>query len=113
MTHQPFPHLFSPLAIGGATVKNRIFSTGHMTMMGADDNPTESLAAYHEARAAGGAGLIVTEAAAVHPSTTPMHIVAFRGDCIPFRRFVFPLLMLWTAPATGIAMCHIAVIMVR
>ncbi len=84
-----------------------------MTMMGADDNPTESLAAYHEARAAGGAGLIVTEAAAAHPSTAPMHIMAFRDDCIPLRRFEFPLLMLWTAPATGIAMCHIAVIVVR
>ncbi len=85
--HQPFPNLFSPLAIGGVTVKNRILSTGHMTMMVADGNPTESLAAYHEARAAGGAGLIVTEAAAVHPSTAPMHIMAFRDDCIPgFRR---------------------------
>ncbi len=58
-----------------------------MTMMVADGNPTESLAAYHEARAAGGAGLIVTEAAAVHPSTAPMHIMAFRDDCIPLRRF--------------------------
>ncbi len=56
-------------------------------MMVADDHPSESLAAYHEARAAGGAGPIVTEAAAVHPSTAPMHIMAFRGDCIPFPAF--------------------------
>ncbi len=54
MTRRPFPHLFSPLTIGGATAKNRIFSTGHMTMMVAGGNPTESLVAYHEARAAVG-----------------------------------------------------------
>ena len=87
MTQPPFPHLFSPLTVGGVTLKNRILSTGHMTLMVDDGRPSEQLALYHEARAAGGAGLIVTEAAAVHPSTAPMHITAFRDDCIPgYRR---------------------------
>ncbi len=31
MTHPQFPHLFSPLTMRGVTLKNRIFSTGHMT----------------------------------------------------------------------------------
>ena len=87
MTQPSFPHLFSPLTVGGLTLKNRILSTGHMTLMVDDGKPSEALALYHEARAAGGAGLIVTEAAAVHPSTAPMHITAFRDECIPgYRR---------------------------
>jgi len=46
------------------------------------------MVAYHEARAAGGAGLIITEASAVHPSTGPWHILAFSDDCIPGYRGV-------------------------
>ncbi len=63
-----FRHLFAPLTIRGVTLRNRIFSTGHMTMLVADGLPTEDLVAYHEARAKGGAGLIITEAARVHES---------------------------------------------
>jgi mycofactocin system FadH/OYE family oxidoreductase 2 len=82
-----FPHLFLPLEVGPLTLRNRIFSTGHMTMMVADGNPTDDMVAYHAARAAGGAGLIVTEAAAVHHSTTQMYVMAFRDDCItPYRK---------------------------
>ncbi|MGH6718293.1 MAG: FAD-dependent oxidoreductase [Alphaproteobacteria bacterium] len=64
----PFRRLFTPLAIRGVTLRNRIFSTGHMTMLVAGGLPTEDLVAYHEARAKGGAGLIITEAARVHDS---------------------------------------------
>jgi len=64
-----FPHLFSPLTIGPLTVKNRVFSTGHMTMMIDGGVPNDDFVAYHEARAAGGAGLIITEAARIHSST--------------------------------------------
>ena len=65
-----FSHLFSPLTIGPLTVKNRIFSTGHMTMMIDGGVPNDDFVAYHEARAAGGAGLIITEAARIHSSTS-------------------------------------------
>ncbi|MDD9883578.1 MAG: FAD-dependent oxidoreductase [Gammaproteobacteria bacterium] len=70
MTATPFPHLFSPLRLGGGagvTVKNRIVSTGHHTHLAAGE-VNRRLAAYHEARAAGGAGLIIAEVAAVHDS---------------------------------------------
>lgn len=63
-----FPHLFSPLTVGPLTIKNRIFSTGHMTMMVEHGKPTDDLVAYHAARAACGAGLIITEAVRVHAS---------------------------------------------
>jgi 2,4-dienoyl-CoA reductase-like NADH-dependent reductase (Old Yellow Enzyme family)/thioredoxin reductase len=60
--------LFSPFSIRHITFKNRIFSTGHMTRMTQDGLPTEQMLAYHEARARGGAGLIICEAARVHDS---------------------------------------------
>jgi len=63
-----FTTLFSPLTIRGTTFRNRIFSTGHMTMLVSGGLPTDDMVAYHEARARGGAGLIITEAARVHDS---------------------------------------------
>lgn len=60
-----FPNLFSSIKLGNCEVKNRIVSTGHHTYL-ADREPSEALIAYHEARARGGAGLIVSEIVAVH-----------------------------------------------
>lgn len=61
-------HLFSPLALGPVELQNRIVSTAHQTTLVHDHLPTDDFVAYHEARARGGAGLIVLEATAVHPS---------------------------------------------
>ncbi len=58
--------LFSPLAIGPVTIRNRIVSTSHQTSLVHDHLPTDDLIAYHEARAQGGAGLICVEATAIH-----------------------------------------------
>ena len=63
-----FQHLLSPFAIRNKTFRNRIFSTGHQTRMIVDSQPSDQMVAYHEARARGGAGLIITEAARVHPT---------------------------------------------
>ncbi len=83
------PNLFRPLALGPIEVKNRIFSTGHMTLMLDGAGPSDDMIAYHAARAAGGAGLIITEASAVHPATGPWHILSFSDECIPgYRRIV-------------------------
>ncbi|MHA1153598.1 MAG: hypothetical protein ACTSQ7_13215 [Alphaproteobacteria bacterium] len=49
-----FPNLFTPLAVGSVTFKNRILVTGHMTMMVADGAPDDRQVAYHEACARGG-----------------------------------------------------------
>jgi 2,4-dienoyl-CoA reductase-like NADH-dependent reductase (Old Yellow Enzyme family)/thioredoxin reductase len=56
------------LRLGPAEIPNRIVSTAHQTTLIHDHLPTADFVAYHEARAAGGAGMIVLEAAAVHPS---------------------------------------------
>jgi 2,4-dienoyl-CoA reductase-like NADH-dependent reductase (Old Yellow Enzyme family)/thioredoxin reductase len=61
-------HLFRPLPLGPVELQNRIVSTAHQTTLVEDHLPTEDFLAYHEARARGGAGLIVLEATAVHPS---------------------------------------------
>ncbi len=77
-------YLFEPLTIRGHTIKNRIFSTGHMTVLLDNNQSGERLAAYHEARAAGGAGLVIVEASRVHPSGVSGRpsIQAFKDDCI-------------------------------
>ena len=59
-------HLFSPLAIGPVTLRNRIVSTSHQTSLVHDHLPTDDLIAYHEARARGGAAMICIEATAIH-----------------------------------------------
>ncbi len=84
----PFPHLFSPLEIRGLMLKNRIFSSGHQTMLVKERVSTEAHAAYYAARAKGGAALIVIEVATVDPriatfsetidATSPASIPGYR-----------------------------------
>ncbi len=57
-----FPKLFEPIQIGSVRLRNRIFSSGHMTCMLSDGLPNADFIAYHEARAAGGCGLILLRA---------------------------------------------------
>jgi 2,4-dienoyl-CoA reductase-like NADH-dependent reductase (Old Yellow Enzyme family) len=84
-----FPHLFSPLRIGPVTLPNRVVSSGHDTVMAQDGAITDRLVAYHEARAAGGAGLIVVQVAGVHPTAkyTSHALMAYDDTCIAgYRR---------------------------
>ena len=67
-----FPHLAKPITLGAIEVRNRIISTGHMTCMIAAGVPNAAFADYHEARAKGGCGLIITESAAVNAFTVSM-----------------------------------------
>lgn len=61
-------HLFRPLAVGPVELPCRIVSTSHQTTLVEGHLPTDEFVAYQEARAAGGAGLIVMEAVAIAPS---------------------------------------------
>ncbi len=83
-----FPNLFSKLVVGPREFRNRIFSTGHMTCLINDHSlPDERFVAYHEARARGGAGLIITEAAKVHATGGWRNLDASTDACIPgYRR---------------------------
>ncbi|NNF81054.1 MAG: FAD-dependent oxidoreductase [Rhizobiales bacterium] len=71
---QTLPHLFSPIKLGDLEIRNRVLSTGHMTGMVSAGVPTSAFGDYHEARAAGGCGLIITESAAVHATSNAYNI---------------------------------------
>ena len=84
-----FPHLFQPLRIGGVTLRNRIMSTGHDTVLPTDSKVNDALIAYHRARAKGGAGLIVLQVSGVHETAryTSHALMATDDDCIDgYRR---------------------------
>ena len=83
-----YPNLFSPLKMRGVTLRNRIMSTGHETGIVGADGINDELIAYHRARAAGGAGLIVVEVASIHPTGTYVRhgIALFEDACIPGYR---------------------------
>ncbi|HHV19251.1 MAG TPA: FAD-dependent oxidoreductase [Thermoanaerobacterales bacterium] len=62
-----YPNLFKPIKIGTLEVKNRIFLAPMGTAFGEHlvHKPTERMAAYYAARAAGGTGLIIVEQSVV------------------------------------------------
>jgi mycofactocin system FadH/OYE family oxidoreductase 2 len=82
-------YLWSPLRLGPITVRNRIVFSAHLTNYADDGLPTEQHAAYYEARAAGGSGLIITEEHSTHPTDWPYEklIHGFHREVIPgYRR---------------------------
>ncbi len=84
-----YRYLFSPLQLGPITVRNRVVFSAHLTNYAADGLPTEQHAAYYAARAAGGAGLIITEEHSTHPTDWPYEklIHGFHREVIPgYRR---------------------------
>lgn len=74
-----FERLRSPFSIRGLGFRNRIFSSGHQTLLAESGLPGAAFRAYHEARARGGAALIITEAVAVH-ETALFNEAVLRGD---------------------------------
>lgn len=89
MTTAAFPNLFRPLQIRGVRLKNRIMSTGHDTILPTDGLVNDALIAYHEARARGGVGLIVSQVAGVHETAryTSHMLMATDDRCIDgYRR---------------------------
>jgi 2,4-dienoyl-CoA reductase (NADPH2) len=80
-----YRYLWTPLPLGPATARNRIVFSAHLTNYARDGRPTDQHAAYYEARAAGGAGLIITEEHSTHPTDWPYEklIHGFHRDVIP------------------------------
>jgi 2,4-dienoyl-CoA reductase (NADPH2) len=84
-----YRYLWTPLQLGPVTTRNRIVFSAHLTNYARDGKPTEQHAAYYAARAAGGAGLIITEEHSTHPTDWPYEklIHGFHRDVIPgYRR---------------------------
>jgi mycofactocin system FadH/OYE family oxidoreductase 2 len=83
-----YRYLWTPLQLGPITVKNRMIFSAHLTNYAADGLPTDQHAAYYAARAAGGAGLIITEEHSTHPTDWPYEklIHGFHREVIPGYR---------------------------
>jgi 2,4-dienoyl-CoA reductase (NADPH2) len=84
-----YRHLFTPLRVGPLTLANRVVFAAHLTNYACDGLPTEQHAAYYARRAAGGAGLIITEEHSTHPADRPYEklIQGWRPEVIPgYRR---------------------------
>ncbi len=62
-----YPHLFSPVTIGPVRIANRIAVSAHHNNFDINGLWSERTIRYLEARAAGGAGLIIAGAIRVHP----------------------------------------------
>jgi len=63
-----YPRLLSPISLRGHELHNRVVFTAHTASFSQDGIPGDRARAYYEARAAGGAGLIVMEPLPVLPS---------------------------------------------
>jgi 2,4-dienoyl-CoA reductase (NADPH2) len=88
-TAGPYEHLFTPLRVGPLTLANRVVFAAHLTNYARDGLPTDQHAAYYARRAAGGAGLIITEEHSTHPADRPYEklIQGRRPEVIPgYRR---------------------------
>ncbi len=85
-----YRYLWTPLALGPITTRNRIVFSAHLTNYARDGKPTQQHAAYYAARAAGGAGLIITEEHSTHPTDWPYEklIHGFHRDVIPGYRAI-------------------------
>ena len=66
----PFARLFSPIALGHATAKNRIVSTPHGAAFGEKGSITERYVRYHEEKAKGGCGVVMMfGSSSIHPTS--------------------------------------------
>ncbi len=84
-----YRYLFSPMRIGPVVVPNRVVFSAHLTNYAEDGHPTQQHADYYAARAAGGAGLIITEEHSTHPTDWPYEklIHGFDPGVVPgYRR---------------------------
>ena len=76
MSETIYPTLFSPVEIGGVTVRNRLAHASIQTRFIRDNAPTETYLNYLTSRARGGTGLIVTE---------PLAMTSFNRDNYKLR----------------------------
>lgn len=81
------PHLFSPVSIGPLTARNRILMSAMSINFGVDAKGyvTDQLSAYLEARARGGAGMVLVGGGGVHPTglELPDLPALWEDGCVP------------------------------
>jgi 2,4-dienoyl-CoA reductase (NADPH2) len=82
------PTLTDPVALGHHTAPSRVVFGPHETNLGSGRALSERHVAYYAARASGGAGIVVTETASVHPSDWPYERAPLASVCRPGWRAV-------------------------
>jgi 2,4-dienoyl-CoA reductase (NADPH2) len=80
--------LTSPVDVAGRTAPSRVLFGPHETNLGRDRALSDRHTAYYAARAAGGAGIVVTETASVHDSDWPYERAPLAAECGPGWRAV-------------------------
>ncbi len=77
------PGLVDPVVVAGRRAPSRVFFGPHETNLGRGRRLSDRHVAYYRARAAGGAGLVVTETASVHRSDWPYERAPLAESCGP------------------------------
>ena len=80
--------LAGTVALGGRAAQSRVVFGPHETNLGTGRAFSDRHVAYYAARAAGGAGVVVTETASVHPSDWPYERAPLASACGPGWRAV-------------------------
>ncbi|GAC84844.1 putative oxidoreductase [Gordonia paraffinivorans NBRC 108238] len=81
-----FPELFSPMELGGITLRNRLVALPAGTSLVEHGVPTAGDTDHFERLAAGGVGMIVGGATVVHPTTTLRSrklVEAYQDEVVP------------------------------
>lgn len=73
--------LTDPFPLGSFLAPSRVLFGPHETNLGRDRSLSERHVAYYAARAAGGAGIVVTETASVHSSDWPYERAPLAASC--------------------------------
>jgi mycofactocin system FadH/OYE family oxidoreductase 2 len=85
-----FKYLFTPIQIGSVTLKNRLYSSGHVPAFAEGGYPKERYRLYHEEKAKGGVGLTIfggSTSVSENSPATEWSMIANRDDSIiPFYR---------------------------
>ena len=88
MAAPEFKHLFTPLQLRHATVKNRIVTSAHADALAEDGIPKEKARRYYEEKAKGGVGLLMCfGSAGVHPTSPAQDwngVELFEDRVIPY-----------------------------
>ncbi len=100
---EPFPNLFSPLKLGGATLKNRIVFGAHTPNLSHEGIPGKRHFGYYRERARGGAAMIVVEPMPAHRTgvLTRGNFLAETDELIPHFRKITD-----ECHSHGTVMCH-------
>jgi 2,4-dienoyl-CoA reductase-like NADH-dependent reductase (Old Yellow Enzyme family) len=79
------PSALTPVTVGRAQLNNRVAFAATVNNLGHNREITPAQVAFYEARARGGAGLIITEGLSVHPTSIPNGTVplAYEPDMVP------------------------------